>query len=40
MSRALTFNEAAAELGTSRRWLEYWLAKHPVDASGMPSMFP
>lgn len=32
----LTIKEAAAELRVSRRWLEYWLAEHPVDAAGVP----
>jgi hypothetical protein len=32
----LTFNEVAAELRVSRRWLEYWLAEHPVDTAGIP----
>jgi hypothetical protein len=32
----LTIKEAADELVVSRRWLEYWLADHPVDAAGFP----
>lgn len=31
---ALTMDEAAQALRVSRRWLEYWLAAHPVDGSG------
>ena len=37
---ALTFIEAADELRVSRRWLEYWLAAHPVDAGGNPFYVP
>jgi hypothetical protein len=40
MSRALTLDEAAADLRVSRRWLEYWLADHPVDAAGTPFYVP
>src|SRR3982074_1002271 len=36
MTRALTLSEAAAELRKSRRWLQDWLAKNPVDAFGKP----
>ena|SRR5258708_22702963 len=36
MTRALTLDEAADQLRVSRRWLEYWLADHPVDAAGVP----
>ncbi len=32
VTRALTLIEAAEDLRVSRRWLEYWLADHPVDA--------
>lgn len=34
MTRALTIDEAAYDLRVSRRWLEYWLTDHPVDAAG------
>ena len=40
MSRALTIDEAADELRVSRRWLEIWLAGHPVDAAGTPFYVP
>jgi hypothetical protein len=40
MSRALTIAEAAEDLRVSRRWLEYWLADHPVDAAGTPFYVP
>lgn len=40
MSRALTLDEAAAELGCKRRWLEYWLKDHPIDATGNPFYVP
>ena len=36
----LTLKEAAAELRVSKRWLEYWLADHPVDAAGVPFYIP
>ena len=36
----LTIDEAAKELRVSRRWLEYWLADHPVDAAGTPFYVP
>src|ERR1700682_1386619 len=39
-SSAFTFDQAAAELLVSRRWLEYWLADHPVDAAGTPFYVP
>src|SRR5216684_1360054 len=39
-SSAFTFDQAAAELLVSRRWLEYWLADHPVDATGTPFYVP
>ena len=40
-SRSLTMAEAAEELGhKSRRWLQGWLAKHPVDATGNPYYTP
>src|SRR6266403_3947347 len=39
-SRAFTMDEAADELLVSRRWLEYWLADHPVDATGTPFYVP
>lgn len=37
---ALTIGEAAEVLRVSRRWLEYWLAAHPVDAVGSPFYVP
>jgi integrase len=37
---ALTLDEAAQALRVSRRWLEYWLAAHPVDAAGSPFYVP
>src|SRR3954462_3529965 len=40
MTKALTLVEAAAELRMSKRWLEQWLAKHPVDAAGNPFYVP
>jgi hypothetical protein len=40
MSRALTLNEAAAELRKTERWLKEWLAKNPVDEAGMPFYVP
>jgi len=40
MSRALTMDEAADNLRVSRRWLEYWLAAHPVDTTGNPFYVP
>jgi hypothetical protein len=36
MSRALTLAETASELRKSKRWLQDWLAKNPVDAFGRP----
>src|SRR6266702_2658066 len=39
-SSAFTIDQAAAELLVSRRWLEYWLADHPVDATGNPFYVP
>ena len=36
----LSIKQAAAELSVSRRWLEYWLADHPVDAGGVPFYVP
>jgi hypothetical protein len=35
-----TLDEAAQALRVSRRWLEYWLAAHPVDAAGSPFYVP
>lgn len=40
MSRALTLDEAAAELRKTPRWLKEWLGKHPVDAAGVPFYLP
>src|SRR6266700_1659666 len=40
MSRTLTLIEAAEDLRVSRRWLEYWLADHPVDGTGIPFYVP
>jgi hypothetical protein len=40
MSRTLTMPEAAKELRKSRRWLQDWLAKNPVDAAGIPFYSP
>lgn len=40
MSRALTLDEAADALRVSKRWLQYWLADHPVDSAGMPFYVP
>jgi hypothetical protein len=37
---AYTLAEAAAKLRMSKRWLEQWLAKHPVDAAGNPFYVP
>jgi len=36
----LTMKEAAAELRVSKRWFQYWLAEHPVDAAGVPFYIP
>lgn len=36
MSRARKLDEAAAELRKSKRWLQDWLAKNPVDERGRP----
>lgn len=36
MTSTLTMPEAAKALRKSRRWLQDWLAKHPVDAYGRP----
>ncbi len=40
MTEALTFIEAAAALRVSKRWLQYWIAAHPVDAVGNPFYYP
>lgn len=40
MSRALTLDEAAAELRKTMRWLKEWLAKNPVDEAGVPFYVP
>ena len=36
----LTVREAAAALSVSKRWFQYWLAAHPVDAAGNPFYIP
>src|SRR6185437_10723383 len=36
----LTLAQAAIELGVSKRWLQYWLAEHPVDGAGIPFYIP
>jgi len=36
MNRLRTLDEAAAELHKSKRWLQDWLAKNPMDAVGRP----
>jgi hypothetical protein len=36
----LTLAQAATEIGVSKRWLQYWLAEHPVDAAGIPFYVP
>jgi hypothetical protein len=36
MTRALTLSEAAQDLRKSKRWLQDWLAKNPLDAFGRP----
>src|SRR5258708_28901987 len=40
MTKALTLNEAATELRKSRRWLQDCLARHPLDAAGIPFYVP
>jgi hypothetical protein len=40
MSRALTLEEAAAELRTTKRWLMEWLRGHPRDKGGEPYYTP
>lgn len=40
MSRALTLNEAAAELRKTPRWLMEWLRKRPADKAGEPYYTP
>ncbi len=40
MTRALTLPEAAAELRKTPRWLKDWLAKNPVDETGLPFYVP
>jgi hypothetical protein len=40
MTRLMTLSEAASELRKSRRWLQEWLRKHPVDRHGMPFYSP
>ena len=36
----MTFEQACQELHVKERWLRYWLAAHPVDASGTPFYVP
>jgi hypothetical protein len=38
--KMLTLAQAAAELGVSKRWFQYWLAENPVDSSGLPFYLP
>jgi hypothetical protein len=40
MARAFNLDEAAAQLRVSKRWLQYWLASHPVDETGTPFYVP
>jgi hypothetical protein len=40
MTRVFTLAEAAAELRKSKRWLQEWLSKHPVDETGTPFYVP
>src|SRR5258707_15792588 len=39
-NRSLIMPEAAKELRKSRRWLQWWLALHPLDAAGVPYYAP
>ena len=40
MSKLITLTDAAAEIGVSKRWLQYWLSAHPVDNGGIPFYVP
>src|SRR5262245_60011600 len=40
MTAPHTMDEAASELGMSRRKLQDWLAEHPVDSAGLPYYVP
>ena len=40
MTRAITIDEAAAQLRTSKRWLLEWLRAHPMDSNGEPFYTP
>lgn len=40
MTRALTLDEAAADLRKTPRWLKEWLAENPVDEAGAPFYIP
>src|SRR6185312_13774454 len=40
MTELLTLAQAATEIGVSKRWLQYWLADHPVDGAGIPFYIP
>ena len=38
--KLITLAQAAAEIGVSKRWLQYWLAENPVDSAGLPFYVP
>jgi len=40
MTKALTIDEAAADLRKTTRWLKQWLAENPVDEVGVPFYVP
>ena len=40
MNKLIALAEAAAEIGVSKRWLQYWLAANPVDSRGIPFYVP
>jgi hypothetical protein len=40
MTQALTIDETAAALRTTRRWLLEWLRKHPADKQGLAYFTP
>ena len=40
MSKVFTLDETADELRKTPRWLKDWLAKNPVDESGVPFYVP